>query len=81
MKRHTTDLVALLFGLAFAGAGATFLVHQLSDRQIDAAWVAAIGFVVLGVVALTATLLRAARDESVEPIADEVPQPEEVETT
>jgi hypothetical protein len=75
MKRHTTDLVALLFGLAFAGAGATFLVHQLSDRQIDAAWVAAIGFVVLGVVALAATLLRPSREQG-----DEAER-EEIETT
>ncbi|HTL87186.1 MAG TPA: hypothetical protein VL856_18530 [Acidimicrobiia bacterium] len=63
MNRHSTDLLALLFGLAFAGAGTTFLAHQLSDRPIDAAWVAAIGFVVLGLVALTSTLLRRPHDD------------------
>jgi len=58
MKRHSTDMLALLFGLAFLGTGAAFLVNQTTGRDVDAAWVSAIGFVILGVVALTATLLR-----------------------
>ena len=76
MKRHNTDLIALLFGLAFAGAGATFIVHQLSDRAIDAAWVAAIGFVVLGVVALASTLLRRPQDDEREPATESEPDAE-----
>jgi hypothetical protein len=58
MKRHSTDIVALLFGLAFCGAGAAFAVHETTDRAIDPAWVSAIGFVALGLIALAATLLR-----------------------
>ena len=73
MKRHATDLIALLFGLAFAGAGTMFLFHQLSDRHLDAAWASAAGFAVLGVVALAATLLRLPNDEP--------PETEELETT
>ena len=46
---HATDIVALLFGLAFAIAGAGFLVHEATGRAVDPAWVAAIGFVALGV--------------------------------
>jgi uncharacterized membrane protein len=57
MKRHPTDLVALLFGLAVVGLGAAFLVHENTGRGVDAAWASAIGFVVLGLVALGVTLL------------------------
>jgi hypothetical protein len=74
MKRHGIDLIALLFGLAFLGAGAAFLTHELSDRPIDVAWVSAIGFVVLGVVALASTVLRRPHD-------DEPTEIEEIETT
>ena len=58
MKRHPTDLVALLFGLAFCAVGGTFVAHELADRSFDPAWVAAIGLVTLGVVALIATVVR-----------------------
>jgi hypothetical protein len=58
MKRHSTDMLALLFGLAFGAAGSAFLVHEATGRAVDPAWVSAIGFVVLGAIALAATLLR-----------------------
>ena len=58
MKRHSTDIVALLFGVAFCGTGAAFAVHETTGRAIDPAWVGAIGFVALGLIALAATLLR-----------------------
>ncbi len=58
MKRHSTDMLALLFGLAFGATGATFLVSEATGNDVDPAWVSAIGFVVLGLIALTATLLR-----------------------
>ena len=58
MKRHSTDMLALLFGLAFGAAGSAFLVHEATGRAVDPAWVSAIGFVVLGCIALAATLLR-----------------------
>ena len=60
---HTTDIVALLFGLAFAITGAGFLVHEATGRAVDPAWVAAIGFVALGLIALVLTLFRA-KDEA-----------------
>jgi hypothetical protein len=63
VKRHRTDLIALLFGLAYLGAGTAFLTHQLSDRPIDVAWLSAIGFVALGMVALLATLVRRPHDD------------------
>jgi branched-subunit amino acid permease len=67
MKPHRFDLVALLFGLAFAGAGVLVLVHELTDESINGAWVAAIGFVALGVVALAATITRHARRSALQP--------------
>lgn len=58
MKRHRTDIAALLFGLAFVIYAGTFVASELSDTDIEPAWISAIAFVTLGVVALTATLLR-----------------------
>ena len=62
MKRHSTDMLALLFGLAFGATGAAFLVHEATGNEFDPAWLSAIGFVVLGCIALTATLLRRPHD-------------------
>ena len=61
MKRHATDIVALLFGLAFAVAGAAFLVYETTDRRVDPAWVTAISLITLGGAALTITLARSPR--------------------
>lgn len=61
MKRHPLDIIALLFGLAFCVTGAAFLVNELADRSFDPAWVAAIGLVALGAVALLATVARPRR--------------------
>ena len=63
MKTHRTDLLALLFGLALLIAGAAFLPSELADKNIDGAWVAAIGFVLIGIVALVVTLARGGRAE------------------
>lgn len=64
MKRHGTDIAALLFGLAFLIYAGTFVAGELSDTDIEPAWISAIAFVTLGVVALTATLLRAPRPDA-----------------
>jgi hypothetical protein len=66
MKPHRFDLIALLFGLTFAAVGVLVFVHELTDRRINGAWVAAIGFVGLGVVALVATLTKRAHHSAVE---------------
>ena len=58
MKRHSTYMPALLFGLAFGVVGAAFLVNETTGSEADPAWVSAIGFMVLGSIALAATLLR-----------------------
>ena len=74
MKTHRTDLLALLFGLAFLIAGAAFIPAELTDANIDGAWVAAVGFVLLGLVALVVTLTRGGREPRDE--FDDEPSPE-----
>ena len=63
MKPHRTDLLALLFGLAFVISGALVIVSQATSVSVDPHWGAALGLIVLGIVALTATLARAASAE------------------
>jgi len=58
VKRHSTDLLALLFGLAFIGTGIGFVVHETTGRRLDPTWVSAIGFLGLGALALALTLFR-----------------------
>lgn len=65
MKRHSLDLIALLFGLLFLIAGAGFLIHELTGRDFDAAWASAFVFITLGAIALTVTLWRRPRHEEV----------------
>ena len=59
MKRHPIDVLALLFGLAFAIAGAIVLLTQATSVDVSPQWGAAVGLIVLGVVALAATVARA----------------------
>ena len=59
MRQHRSDLVALLFGLAFTIAGALVIVTQASGLDVDPHWGAAAGLILLGVVALVATVARA----------------------
>jgi hypothetical protein len=58
MKRHATDLISLLFGLAFAITAAGVLAYELGDADMDPAWVAAVSCIFLGVVALVTTVVR-----------------------
>jgi hypothetical protein len=64
MKQHPTDLVALLFGLAFAIAGGIVLVTQATNFDVSPQWGAAVGLIVLGAVALVATVARAGIDRT-----------------
>ncbi len=81
MTKHPTDLLALLFGLAFTIAGAIVVVTQATSFDVSPQWGAAVGLIVLGVVALAATVARAGRDgiarvpgdEPVAPLSPEDP--------
>jgi len=75
MHRHSTDLVGLLFGLAFAIAGTCFLVRETTDAAIDPAWATGLGLILLGTVALVATLARATARDRVEAALAEPPEP------
>ena len=62
MTKHPTDLLALLFGLAFTIAGGIVIVTQATNFDVSPQWGAAVGLIVLGVVALAATVARAGSD-------------------
>ncbi len=59
MRRHSTDVLALLFGLAFAISAALVAVTQATSVEVSPQWGAAVGLIVLGAVALAATVTRA----------------------
>jgi hypothetical protein len=67
MHRHSIDLGGLLFGMAFAIAGISFLLYETTDTTIDPAWVSGLGLMLLGTVALVVTLARAAHRDRGEP--------------
>ena len=50
MKRHSTDLFALLAGLAFAIAGTTVIISQATDSSVSGRGAAAAGLILLGAV-------------------------------
>jgi hypothetical protein len=77
MHRHSNDLVGLLFGLAFAIAGASFLLRETTDANIDPAWATGLGLMLLGSVALVATLARATARNGFETASPESVAPAE----
>ena len=64
MRQHSTDLFALLVGLAFAIAGAGVIISQSTDSGLSGRATAATGLILLGAVALAVTLARSLRDPS-----------------
>jgi hypothetical protein len=76
MHRHSTDLVGLLFGLAFTVAGACFLVREVTDTKVEPAWAIGFGFMLLGTVALVATLARGFGEQRSEPAVTHPDLPE-----
>ena len=71
MRRHSTDLVGLLFGIAFTIAGTGILLRETTDIAVDPAWVTGLGLMLLGTVALVATLARGSTRQRVEQTAPE----------
>ena len=67
MRRHRIDLVALLFGSAFTIAGVGYLVRETTDALSNATWATGLGMILLGAIALVATLAHS-RDDA-EPAA------------
>ena len=75
MHRHPTDFVELIFGLAFLATGGGYLVHEISDRSFDPAWVAAIALVTIGCAFLAVTVLHRPRRAEVDEPSIEGPEP------
>jgi hypothetical protein len=73
MKQHSLDLAALVFGVAFALAGAIIILAESTDLDIGPLWGFAVVSIAVGVVTLLVTVLRA-RPEAVVP----APEPETV---
>jgi len=85
MNRHSTDLVGLVFGAAFALAGIGLLVHEATDTSVDPVWTAGLALIVLGVIALAGTLARGARRDvapadSLDPSRADEPRADETES-
>ena len=65
MKQHSTDLVALVFGVAFTIAGVVIILAQSTSVDIGPLWGFAVVSIAVGVVTLLVTLVRS-RPEPVE---------------
>jgi hypothetical protein len=74
MQPHRTDLLALLFGAAFAIAGVGFLLRETTDAISDPGWATGLGLLLLGAIALAATLGRARSEPVDAPVIPETPE-------
>ena len=73
MRHHRLDLVALLFGSAFAIAGAGYLLRETTNAISDATWATGLGLLLLGAIALVATLAQTRREPVEAPVNPEEP--------
>ena len=73
MKRHRIDLVGLLFGSAFMIAGVGYLLRETTDVVSDPTWATGLGLLLLGAIALAATLGRTPPEPVEAPISPEEP--------
>ncbi len=71
MQRHHTNVVALLFGSAFAIAGVGLLLRETTDVVSDPTWATGLGLLLLGAIALLATLGRTERELVDAPVSPE----------
>jgi hypothetical protein len=76
MKQHPPDVIALVFGLAFAISGALILVTQGTGIDVGLQWGFAVVAIAVGAVTLLATLVRTRR-EPVDVLAEVPVSPEE----
>ncbi|WP_108666355.1 hypothetical protein [Euzebya rosea] len=72
LHRHRTDVVSLLFGVAFTAAALSALVQPGEPGRIDVGAVAAVAAVVAGL-AVIFSLRRSSRDDVVEDAATDIP--------
>jgi hypothetical protein len=78
VNRHATDVVSLVFGLAFLMIAAWWLVAELIDLDLDlpdgGGWLVAAALITFGVLGVTASL-RGGRRADRAPVATAVPPP------
>ena len=60
---HSTDVLSLVFGLAFLGAGGWWLVAEVSSIDLPFGWLLALSLVVIGGIGLLAAM-RGGRDKT-----------------
>jgi hypothetical protein len=69
MKRHSTDLFSMFFGLTFATIGGVFLTGRVNVTDIGARWMWPLPLILAGLLILAAALRREprpfARDEAI----------------
>jgi hypothetical protein len=61
VKKHSTDLVSLVFGLSFAALVGWWAIARATDARMDARWLVVTALAVIGVVILVSTLTRRTR--------------------
>ena len=75
MKQHATDIVALVFGVAFAITGGLVLVTQSTSVDVGPPWGLAVVAIAVGTVTLLATLARSRRDADPAPASVAASEP------
>jgi hypothetical protein len=81
MKRHTTDLVSLVFGIAFVGIAAWWLVSLYFDLSVPhLGWFAAGGLILFGLFGVVVSLRGGENATPPEEPADREEEPEPVHT-
>jgi hypothetical protein len=59
MRRHSIDLVSLVFGVMFVIGGGAFLVTDLDLVDLRAGWLAPLGVLLIGVLLFVASIKKA----------------------
>ena len=67
MKQHAVDLVALVFGVAFAIAGGVIILGQTTSVDVGPGWGIAIVAIAVGTLTLLGTVARSGRDTDAAP--------------
>ncbi|GIL27584.1 hypothetical protein [Actinocatenispora comari] len=60
---HPTDVLSLVFGLIFLGAGGWWLVAEVSSTELPFGWLLALSLIVIGAIGLFAAV-RAGRNKT-----------------
>jgi len=77
MKRHSTDVISLVFGLIFLGIAAWWVVGQYVNIDVpNLGWIAAVALIVLGLLGVAASLRRGDRDQAAAEVSTDTAAPD-----